>query len=199
MSKPNPLDTYYIREATKEDLPEILEIFNERIRNSTSLFIYDPVPLEDREAWFNDAKKNGYPVIVAVEKSTNKAIAYASYGAFRAKIAYILTTEISLYIHLDHHRRGLGRVMLNEMIRIAKEMGLRSVIASITSENSASVSLFTNFDFKLVGTFHDVGQKFGRHLDVDFYERIFDTPPTAHGVPHFNSFPWGHYVYGGSK
>jgi phosphinothricin acetyltransferase len=90
MSKPNPLELYTIREATEEDAPQILEIYNERILNSTCLFMYDAVPLENRVNWLRDSKAKGYPVIVAAEKESNIAIAYASYGSFRPHTAYIL-------------------------------------------------------------------------------------------------------------
>lgn len=86
----NPLDLYTIRRAVEEDLPQILEIYNERIANSTCLFMYDQVPLENRVTWFKETKAKGYPIIVAAEKETNKAIAYANYGVFRPHTAYIL-------------------------------------------------------------------------------------------------------------
>jgi phosphinothricin acetyltransferase len=86
----NPLDLYYIRAAEESDMPQVLEIYNERIANSTCLFMYDPVPLENRVNWFKDSKAKGYPIIVAVDKATDKAIAYASYGGFRPHTAYVL-------------------------------------------------------------------------------------------------------------
>ncbi|KAG0183795.1 hypothetical protein DFQ28_000893 [Apophysomyces sp. BC1034] len=172
MSKSTLSDWYTIREANEDDLPSILEIFNERVLNSSSLFVYEAVPLENRQAWYRDAKAKGYPIIVVVEKETNKVIAY------------------------DYHRRGLGRVMLQKMIRIAKDMGLRSIIASITSENEPSVRLFSVFQFKLAGVFHDVGYKFGRYLDVSFYELILDTVvDKSVTVPSFKPFPWGQYKF----
>ncbi|KAI7865470.1 acyl-CoA N-acyltransferase [Spinellus fusiger] len=201
MSKLTTLDTYFIREAKHEDISAILEIYNERIENSTCLFIYNTVPFEDRETWFNVSKSKGYPIIVAVEKATNKTIAYASYGAFRDKSGFIFTAEISIYIHLDHHYRGLGKTLLKEMIQIAQGMRLRSVIAAITTENNVSVLLFSAFGFKHIGTLHDVGHKFGRYLDGSFYERIFDTPsfPITQRTPSFTPFPWGSYTFGQFK
>ncbi|KAI8876596.1 acyl-CoA N-acyltransferase [Backusella circina FSU 941] len=200
MSKPSPLELYTIREATEADAPQILEIYNERILNSTCLFMYDAVPLENRINWLRDSKAKGYPVIVAAEKETNKAIAYASYGGFRPHTAYVLSSEISVYINLAHHRRGLGAVMLEEMMRIAKEMKLRSIIASITSENTASILLFEKYGFKYSGKFSDVGYKFGRYLDVTFLEYITgEEAVVTDGIPAFEPFPWGNYVFGGAK
>lgn len=86
----NPLDLYIIRSAVEADMSQVLEIYNERIANSTCLFMYDEVPLENRLTWFSETKSKGYPIIVAAEKDTNKAVAYASYGGFRPHTAFIL-------------------------------------------------------------------------------------------------------------
>ncbi|KAG0976497.1 hypothetical protein G6F57_010161 [Rhizopus arrhizus] len=149
-------EKYVIREAKDEDVPQIHEIFNERIVNSTCIFVYDTVSIENRSAWFHDLKSKGYPVIVAAEKESDKAIAYACLGQFRPHPAYVLTTEISLYIHQEHQRRGLGALLLQEMLRIGREMNFRSIIASITAENEGSVVLFSKFKFQNMGLAHDM-------------------------------------------
>ncbi|KAL7309257.1 hypothetical protein PS15m_011366 [Mucor circinelloides] len=196
----NPLELYTIRAAVESDIPQILEIYNERIANSTCLFMYDQVSLDNRLTWFMETKAKGYPIIVAAEKETNKAIAYANYGGFRPHTAFVLTTEISLYIHQEHQRRGLGAVMLKEMMRIAKEMNFRNIMAGITAENEGSVILFSKFGFKKVGHLHDVGYKFGRYLDVVFLEYITGVQvPEGQIIPSFTSFDWKNYVYGGQQ
>ncbi|CAO3590534.1 unnamed protein product [Absidia cylindrospora] len=196
-TKIDPLSLYNIREATEEDLPQILDIYNERVLNSTALFLYETIPLENRQIWFRDCKTKGYPIIVAADKETNVAIAYASLGQHRPHPCFVLTAEISIYIHVDHHRRGLGRLLLEELIAIAEKMQLRSLIAAITSENSPSIQLFNQYQFTLAGTFHDSGYKFGRFLDVTFLERIItSTVAKFEGAASFTSFPWGHYQYG---
>ncbi|KAL9549894.1 hypothetical protein MBANPS3_004997 [Mucor bainieri] len=196
----NPLELYIIRAAVESDVPQILEIYNERIANSTCLFMYDQVSLDNRLTWFMETKAKGYPIIVAAEKDTNKAIAYANYGGFRPHTAFVLTTEISLYIHQDHQRRGLGALMLKEMMRIAEEMSFRNIMAGITAENEGSVILFSKFGFKQVGHLHDVGYKFGRYLDVVFLEYVTNAQvPEGQLIPSFKSFDWKNYVYGGQQ
>lgn len=86
----NPLELYTIRAAVESDVAQILEIYNERIVNSTCLFMYDQVSLDNRLTWFMETKAKGYPIIVAAEKDTNKAIAYANYGGFRPHTAFVL-------------------------------------------------------------------------------------------------------------
>lgn len=109
------------------------------------------------------------------------------------------TTEISLYIHQNYQRRGLGALMLKEMMRIGKEMNFRSIIAGITAENEGSVILFSKFGFKNAGHFHDVGYKFGRYLDVVFLEYITEAQiEKGKSVPSFIPFAWKTYEFGGA-
>ncbi|KAI9481114.1 MAG: GNAT domain-containing protein [Benjaminiella poitrasii] len=196
----NPFELYTIRAAVESDVPQILDIYNERVLNSTCLFMYNTVSLDNRLTWFMETKAKGYPIIVAADKKTNKAIAYASLGSFRPHTAYVLSSEISLYIHQDHQRRKLGTVLLKEMLRIVEEMKLRSIIASITSENEGSIVLFSKFGFKNAGVFHDVGYKFGRYLDVTFMEYITDAEVEKDkALPSFVPFKWSSYVYNGGQ
>lgn len=90
--------------------------------------------------------------------------------------------------------------MLKEMMRIAKEMNFRNIMAGITAENEGSVILFSKFGFKKVGHLHDVGYKFGRYLDVVFLEYITGVQvPEGQIIPSFTSFDWKNYVYGGQQ
>ncbi|ORE01385.1 acyl-CoA N-acyltransferase, partial [Rhizopus microsporus var. microsporus] len=189
------LELYNIREATEADLPQICEIFNERISNSTCIFVYNTVSLENRLTWFNDLKSKGYPIIVAAEKESDKAVAYACFGSFRPHPAYVLSTEVSLYIHQQHQRKGLGGLMLKEMLRIAKDMQFHSIIASITADNEGSIVLFSKFGFRHCGVTHQVGYKFGKFLDVVFMEYLTDAPIISQDIPSFKAFPWGAYTF----
>ncbi|KAI9244720.1 acyl-CoA N-acyltransferase, partial [Sporodiniella umbellata] len=141
-------NNYVIREAREKDLPQIHAIFNERITNSTCIFAYETVSMESRVAWLNELKGKGYPVIVAAEKASDKAIAYACLNTFRPHPAYVLTSELSLYIDQNHQRQGLGTALLQELLRIGHEMSFHSIIASITADNTASTLLFLKHQFK---------------------------------------------------
>lgn len=127
------------------------------------------------------------------------------------------SAEISVYIHPNYHRRGLGRLLVKEMNRIGKQMQFRAIygknntfqscviafwlvpnIAVITSENTPSIQLFKSLNYRHVGTFKDVGYKFGKWLDVDFWELIIEETqgPGDGVVPHFKHFQWGAYTFG---
>lgn len=90
MSKPDPLDHFTIREANDNDLQVITDLYNERILNSTSLFVFETLTLEDRKQWLDDCKSQGYPVIVAEDKETKETAAFANFSSFRSKPAYNL-------------------------------------------------------------------------------------------------------------
>ncbi|KAI9252290.1 GNAT domain-containing protein [Phascolomyces articulosus] len=198
---PNPLERYSIRKVEEQDLPAITEIYNERITNSTGLFIYDPLTVDYMKKWFETTKEMGYPAIVAVEKTTGQTVAYSYLGSFRSKPAYNLSAEITVYIHLDHHRQGLGRLLSLEIMRIAKDLKFKAITAGITSENTPSIGLFKSLGFNEAGVFRNTGYKFGRFLDVTFLEYcIPETEGPGDGkIPTFIPFPWDTYVYGQSS
>ncbi|KAH8552574.1 putative phosphinothricin acetyltransferase protein [Umbelopsis sp. PMI_123] len=183
--------SYYIRDATEDDLPTIVEIYNEQIMNSSSLFMYSPVDLQNRLEWFMTTKSKGFPVLVAVKKGSNQddqedqtskeeVAAYCSLGTFRDKPAYNASAEVSLYVHINHRRQGLGKILMNKIIEKADEINIHAIIASITVENSVSLNLYSNLGFRHIGTFKDTGYKFGRWLDVAFYELILPNGDRIH-------------------
>lgn len=94
--------SYYIRNATEADLAQILEIYNEQIENSSSLFISTSVDLQNRLDWFRTCQTKGFPVLVAATKTTDEnsqeeIAAYCSLGTFRDKPAYNAYVKILYY------------------------------------------------------------------------------------------------------
>ncbi|GAB5590852.1 hypothetical protein Unana1_05752 [Umbelopsis nana] len=180
--------SYYIRDATEADMEQILEIYNEQIETSSSLFITSPVDLQNRLDWFRTCTTKGFPVLVAATKTTDQnnqeeVAAYCSLGTFRDKPAYNASAEVSLYVHLNHRRQGLGKILMNKIIEKADEIGIHAIVASITTENEVSLNLYTKLGFKYVGTFKDTGYKFDRWLDVAFYELILPNGDRIHPKP----------------
>lgn len=90
MSKPDPLDHFTIREANDSDLQVITDLYNERILNSTSLFVFEPLTLQNRKEWLDNCRREGYAVIVAEDKETKETAAFANFSSFRDKPAYNL-------------------------------------------------------------------------------------------------------------
>lgn len=153
----------------------ILEILNEAIANSTALYDYAPRPPEAMAAWFATKRANGFPV-VGVESAAGELLGFASYGAFRAWPAYKYSVEHSVYVHKDHRGRGLGRRLLAAIVAAARERERHMLVGAIDADNAASIALHTRHGFTHAGTVRQAGFKFGRWLDVVFYQLILETP-----------------------
>ncbi len=157
----------------------ILDIFNDAILNSTALYEYKPRTMETMVGWFDAKRAGGFPVI-GVEDRAGTLLAFGSYGAFRPFPANKYTVEHSVYVHKDQRGRGLGRVVMQEIVAAARRNDLHALIGGIDSTNAGSIALHERLGFRHVGTLPHVGFKFGRWLDLAFYQLLLDTP--AHPV-----------------
>jgi L-amino acid N-acyltransferase len=153
----------------------ILEIFNDAIVNSTALYDYQPRTSQSMVGWFDAKRAGGFPVI-GVEDNQGTLLAFGSYGTFRAWPAYKYTVEHSVYVHKDQRGRGLGRVVMEELIAAARQNNLHAIMGGIDATNAGSIALHERLGFKHVGTLPEVGFKFGRWLDLAFYQLLLDTP-----------------------
>jgi phosphinothricin acetyltransferase len=159
-----------IRVAVPDDLPGILEIYNDAIINTTAVYSELPHTLEMRQSWYNDRISNGFPVFVAVAGDT--IAGFSTFGHFRVWPCYRYTVEHSVYVHINHRRKGISKLLLQPLIDKAKEMKLHAMIAGIDSENEVSLQLHRSFGFVEVAHFREVGFKFGRWLDLKFMQLI---------------------------
>lgn len=157
----------------------ILDIFNEVIAHSAALFDYQPRTREFMRAWFQTKTAQQFPVI-GVEDDDGRLLGFASYGTFRAWPAYKYSVEHSVYVHRDHRGKGIGRLLLQELIRMAQTQDYHAMIGCIESTNTGSIALHESLGFTHAGTIREAGYKFGRWLDVSFYQLVLLTP--AHPV-----------------
>ncbi len=153
----------------------ILAIFNEAIVNSTALFDYNPRTLEWMESWFESKSRGGYPV-VGMEDDAGELMGFGSYGPFRAWPAYKYTVEHSVYVETRFRGRGLGKTLLREIIVQATAQNYHTLIGGIEATNAASIALHQRLGFTHCGTVAQAGYKFGRWLDLAFYQRLLPTP-----------------------
>lgn len=168
--KYNIIDCNYEKHANS-----ILEILNEAIENSTALYDYKPRLLSSMMSWFEAKKSNNYPVI-GLENINGELIAFGSYGAFRSWPAYKYSVEHSIYVHKDYRGYGLGHILLESLIQSAQCNNYHAMIGGIDITNTGSIALHEKHGFQHVGTLPEVGYKFGRWLDLAFYQLILDTP-----------------------
>lgn len=159
-----------IREAVREDIPQMLEIYNDVILNTTAVYNYDPHTLEMRTEWFETKQQQGFPVFIAEEN--NRVVGFSTIGPFRAWQAYKYTVENSVYVKADCRGKGIGKLLVPPLIDAAKKLGLHAIVAGIDATNDISIALHKQFGFVEVAHFKEVGYKFDRWLDLKFLELI---------------------------
>jgi phosphinothricin acetyltransferase len=159
-----------VRPAQPRDIAAITEIYDEAVRYGTASFEIDPPDANEMRRRYEALRAGGYPFLVA---ELGAAIAgYAHAGPYRARPAYRWSIEDSIYIVRQSQRRGLGRALLERLIMDAEKGGFRQMIAVIgDSANAASIELHRAAGFRMVGTFDNVGFKFGRWLDSVLMQR----------------------------
>src|SRR5580765_7622529 len=143
-----------IRPATKSDLKIINDIYNHYVLHSTCTYQEQPEPFKGRQNWFTHHGPK-HPITVAVENK--KVVGWGSLSAYHARSAYRRTVENSVYVHHQHHRCGIGSLLLQELIVRARDVGHHAIIAGIDGEQAASVALHARFHFEKVGHFKQVG------------------------------------------
>lgn len=153
----------------------ILGILNEAIENSTAIYDYKARPLESMAGWFNSKDAGRYP-IVGLESEEGELLGFASYGTFRAWPAYKYTVEHSVYVHHAHRGQGLGVTLMRELVARAEAQGVHVLVGGIDASNQSSIALHAKLGFVHAGTIKEAGFKFGRWLDLAFYQLTLATP-----------------------
>lgn len=161
--------------CTPEYSSQILEIFNDAILNTTALYDYNPWTLDTIKTWFELKAGHNFPIIGIIDDN-NRLLGFGSYGVFRLRPAYKYTVENSLYVHKDYRGNGLGKILLAEIIKNATVQNYHCIVGVIDSSNTTSISLHKSYGFQFSGRIEQVGYKFNRWLDVDFYQLILPTP-----------------------
>ena len=155
----------------------MLDTCNEAILTSTALFDYNPLTAEAMTSWFK-AKETGRFPVIGIEDSNGDLLGFASYGAFRAWPAYKYSVEHSVYVHKDHRGKGLGRRLMTDVISAARAQQVHVLVGGIEAANSGSIALHESLGFAHSGTIREAGFKFGRWLDLSFYQLVLETPST---------------------
>jgi phosphinothricin acetyltransferase len=161
---------FTITAAARADLPQILEIYIEVIRNTTAVYSDREVSLEDRERWYDAKQTAGFPILAATDASG--VIGFGTFGEFRAWPCYRRSVEHSVHVRADARRRGVGRSLVLALLDAAAAMDKHVMIAGIDAENVNSISLHERLGFEVVGHFREVGRKFDRWLDLKFMQRF---------------------------
>ncbi|MDA1265061.1 MAG: GNAT family N-acetyltransferase [Planctomycetota bacterium] len=156
-----------IRLATPEDADAVLAIYTPVVENTWVSFEFE-APARAELAQRIASTLARAPWIVAEEEGVCLGYAYAV--PFRARPAYCWSLEVSVYVHHDHHRRGVARALYEALFALLRRQGFQRLIAGIALPNEASVTLHESFGFRPVGTFDRVGHKLGDWRAVGFWD-----------------------------
>ena len=158
-----------IHRAEAGDLPALVDIYNYEVVHGIATFDTEPVALAARRTWLEAHNRDNHPLFVAVR---NGAVAgYVSLSTFSAKPAYDGTVEVSLYVAPEQRGAGVGRALLEYIVAWAHaDARTHALISIITAGNAVSLRLHERLGFRHCGTLREVGWKFGRWLDVEYYE-----------------------------
>jgi phosphinothricin acetyltransferase len=151
-----------IRPYQINDAETIVAILNYYILNSTALYDYDIRTTEMQQTIFDEKLKKGFPVIVAT--IDERIVGFGYYSEFRFREAYKFTVEHSVYVVQGEHGNGIGNILLQNLIDLAKQQKLHTMIAVIDSENQNSIRFHEQFGFEIAGNIKESGYKFDRWL-----------------------------------
>jgi L-amino acid N-acyltransferase len=161
-----------IRVARESDLPEILQIYNHAVVNTTATFDLAPRSVEAQEAWFLEHVP---PPPAIVWEQEGRILGWASLSPYASRCAYRFAGEASVYVAADARRAGVGEGLLREIVRLGAENGLHTVVGLVTEENAASRALAEKVGFRQVGLLEEVGYKFDRWLNVAVYQYRYES------------------------
>lgn len=171
-----------VRPARPEDCAGIAAIYNAAVA-TTAVWNDDPVDAADRERWLAAHEAAGYPVLVAVDQlpadpggeRTDTVLGYATCDDWRPHDGFRHTVEHSVHVADGARGRGIGTALMHELIAAARARGTHVMVAAISADNPGSIAFHSRLGFRTVGTFAEVGTKFGRLLDLVVMQYVMTT------------------------
>lgn len=162
-----------IRPCFQQDLEVVQLIYAHHVLSGTGTFEIEPPSLEEMDARWSRIVTNGWPFLVASPASDmSRVLGFAYAAQYRDRAAYAKTFEVSVYTAPTSMRQGAGGALLGELLGMLRLDGVRQAVAFIgDSYNEASIGLHAKFGFSHVGTMKNVGEKFGKLLDVVIMQR----------------------------
>lgn len=158
-----------IRPAKSADAPRIAEIYNHHVRETVVTF--EEQPVTDAEMVRRIVETTvSYPWLVSEVDGTLAGYAYAS--SWKRRSAYRYAVESTIYLAPEFHGRGLGYELYRALIAVMCSHGLHCAIGGISLPNPASIALHEKLGFKPIGQFREVGWKFGKWVDVGYWELL---------------------------
>ena len=159
-----------LRLATGVDAEQISEIYNYEVMHTVATFDLVPRSLAEQREWLA-ARSGAFAAVVAVG-SDGDVVGFAALSPYKERAAYRTSVENSVYVRRDLHARGIGRLLVDELLTIAADSGFHTVFARINAASDASIALHQRCGYQLVGIEREVGRKFSRWHDVALMQRL---------------------------
>jgi L-amino acid N-acyltransferase len=162
-----------VRDATTDDLPAITTIYNALLETTTHEWTETPHTVDERAAWLAEQAATGMPALVAVDGV--EVLGWATFGDFRDSQrwpGYRFTVEHSIHVRGDSWGRGVGRALIDALEVRARVAGKHVMVAGIDSANDRSIRFHERLGFVEVARMPEIGEKFGRRLDLVLMQRI---------------------------
>jgi len=166
-----------LRDATSKDVPEITAIANALLDTTTHEWSEIAHTVSEREEWLAEQTAAGRPAFVAVDHE--EVVGWTSYGDFRDSQrwpGYRHTVEHSIHVRQDHWGRGIGRTLIQALVDRARSEGKHVMVAGIDADNIGSIRFHERLGFFEVARMPEIGEKFGRRLDLVLMQRTLDEP-----------------------
>lgn len=161
-----------VRPGVESDLDALTDIYNHYVRETPITFDTATFTPVERRPWLLSHPEDGpHRLMVATAGDSQRILGYATSSAFRPKPAYETSVEVTIYLALDAGGRGVGTLLYKALFAALADEDLHRAYAGIAQPNEASVRLHERFGFRHVGTYREVGRKFGRYWDVAWYEK----------------------------
>ncbi|MGX1909239.1 N-acetyltransferase family protein [Streptomyces phaeochromogenes] len=161
-----------VRPGVESDLDALTDIYNHYVRETPITFDTATFTPVERRPWLLSHPEDGpHRLMVATAGDSQQILGYATSSAFRPKPAYETSVEVTIYLAPDAGGRGIGTLLYKALFGALADEDLHRAYAGIAQPNEASVRLHERFGFRYVGTYREVGRKFGRYWDVAWYEK----------------------------
>jgi phosphinothricin acetyltransferase len=158
-----------IRPCTRNDLPSICAIYNYYIKNTAISFEEAAISVDELERRWSSYTQH-YPWLVCVVNGAVVGYTYAS--KWRDRSAYRHSVEIAVYVKYSETGKGYGKALYQALFKELAKLNCHAILAGIALPNEASVKLHEYFGFSKVAHFHEVGRKFGKWIDVGYWQKI---------------------------
>ena len=165
------MSNYSFQEAREEHVPDLLEIYNYYVLNTTATFHSKPLTIEAMKGliFFNDPKYKTFVI-----QKDDVISGYVLLTQHKSREAYDRTGEVTVYLRPDHIGNGVGSLAIKYIEEFARSKDFHALIATICGENEKSIKVFEGNGYEKCAHYKQVGSKFNQWLDVVAYEKILD-------------------------